>query len=133
MPRASYSDKYTVTVYGNNGKTHVVLDFTSKVIDFSYIAAETEGEPGILLVLAEEELVAVDLGHEDMKMIMMPYLASLHASAVTCSYHASNVPAKLFETLKETGLKQIQDIYTERVNFFKPFFRHFYGNKIIFT
>ena len=41
MPRASYSDKYTVTVYGNNGKTHVVLDFTSKVIDFSYIADET--------------------------------------------------------------------------------------------
>lgn len=34
MPRASYSDKYTVTVHG---KTHVVLDFTSKVIDFVYL------------------------------------------------------------------------------------------------
>ena len=41
MPRASYSEKYTVTVYGSNGKTHAVLDFTSKVIDFIYLESET--------------------------------------------------------------------------------------------
>lgn len=40
MPRASYSEKYTVTVYGSNGKTHVVLDFTSKVIDFTHIESD---------------------------------------------------------------------------------------------
>lgn len=69
-----------------------------------------------MLVLAEEELVAIDLNNDDMKMIPVPYLASLHASAVTCSYHASNVPAKLFESLKEAGLRQIQDVYSERVS-----------------
>lgn len=42
MPRASYSEKYTVTVFESTGKAHTVLDFTSKVIDFIYI----EGEKG---------------------------------------------------------------------------------------
>ncbi|KAL0279473.1 UNVERIFIED_CONTAM: hypothetical protein PYX00_001022 [Menopon gallinae] len=114
MPRASYSEKYTVTVYGNNGKTHVVLDFTSKVIDFTYIESETEDELGILLVLAEEELVAVDLSSDDMKMISLPYLASLHASAVTCSYHASGVRDILYELLKEAGQLQIKDMYSNK-------------------
>ena len=76
------------------------------------------GEPGILLVLAEEELIAVDLNNEDMKMILLPYLASLHASAVTCSYHVSNVPKQLHESLKEAGLRQMQDFYSDRVIIF---------------
>lgn len=50
-----------------------------------------------------------------MKMILLPYLASLHASAVTCSYHVSDVPAHLYDMLKEAGLQQIQDVYSERV------------------
>ena len=33
MPRASYSDRNTVTIQQGSNK-HVVLDFTSKVIDF---------------------------------------------------------------------------------------------------
>lgn len=32
MPRASYSDRNTVTI--QQGSKHAVLDFTSKVIDF---------------------------------------------------------------------------------------------------
>lgn len=32
MPRASYGDRYTITVM--HGDSHVVLDFTSKVVDF---------------------------------------------------------------------------------------------------
>lgn len=79
-------------------------------------------ESGILLVLAEEELIAVDLGNDDMKMILLPYLASLHASAVTCSYHASDVPKELYDSLKEGGLKQIQDVYSQRVCFTVFFF-----------
>lgn len=33
MPRASYGDKYTVTIMQGDAE-HIVLDFTSKVIDF---------------------------------------------------------------------------------------------------
>lgn len=32
MPRASYSDRYTITTM--HGESHVVFDFTSKVVDF---------------------------------------------------------------------------------------------------
>lgn len=83
-----------------------------------------EDELGILLVLAEEELVAVDLSSEDMKMIPLPYLASLHASAVTCSYHASGVRDVLYELLKETGHLQIKDMYSNKVRSNEIWFRN---------
>lgn len=69
------------------------------------------------MVLAEEELIAIDLSDHDMKMILLPYLASLHASAVTCSYHVSDVNKQLFDSLKDAGLKQIQDVYSEKASF----------------
>ena len=39
---------------------HSVFDLTSKVIDFSVITEEN-GDPTTLVILAEEELVLVDL------------------------------------------------------------------------
>lgn len=47
------------------------------------------GEPEALVVLADEEVVAIDLLCEDWKMMSLPYMVSLHASAVTCSQHVS--------------------------------------------
>lgn len=44
MPRASYSDRHTITV--QRGQKHVVFDFTSKVIDFFTIDA-TDDETGM--------------------------------------------------------------------------------------
>lgn len=46
MPRASFSDRHTITA--QQGKKHVVFDFTSKVIDFFTIAA-TDGEKGMFM------------------------------------------------------------------------------------
>lgn len=76
-----------------------------KVIDFIVIESnsqdaeddenQTNGiakcEPDALVVLAEEELVVLDLQSKDWKMINLPYLVSLHASAVTCSQHVSGI------------------------------------------
>ena len=42
---------------------HSVFDLTSKVIDFSVITEES-GDPTTLVILAEEELVLVDLTTE---------------------------------------------------------------------
>jgi len=39
MPRASHGDKYTVTIMQGDAE-HVVLDFTSKVIDFITICSD---------------------------------------------------------------------------------------------
>lgn len=49
----------------------------------------SHNEPEALIVLADEELVAIDLLSDDWKMMNLPYLVSMHASAVTCSQHVS--------------------------------------------
>lgn len=86
MQRASYGDRHTITVMVK-GK-HVVFDFTSKVIDFFTVFSKEEdgkdipASPEALIVLAEEEIVAIDLTNSEWKMMALPYLVSLHASAV---------------------------------------------------
>ncbi|GFG32827.1 hypothetical protein Cfor_06328 [Coptotermes formosanus] len=116
MPRASYSDRHTITV--QHGKRHVVFDFTSKVIDFFTVAIDPDDrefdEPEALIVLLEEELMAIDLLSDDWRMLSLPYLVSLHASAVTCSQHVSGVPRDLWNSIVLAGKRQTQDIYSDR-------------------
>ncbi len=121
MPRASYGDKFTVTVMKNSGggsagsdedgggesggeddddgSKHSVLDLTSKVVDF-LLAGKT------LLVLAEEELVAVDLSEESWPPVPSPYLNAIHASAVTCLAHATDVTPRVAQWLREAAAKE---------------------------
>lgn len=116
MPRASYSDRHTITVI--HGKKHVVFDFTSRVIDFFTVDIDPEDrefdEPEALIVLLEEEIVAIDLLSDDWRMLSLPYLVSLHASAVTCSQHVSGIPQELYDNIVAAGKKQTQDIYSDR-------------------
>lgn len=58
LPRASYGDKHTVSILQDN-TVKVVLDFTSKVVDFFSI--HENNTLSALLVLCEEEVVVVDL------------------------------------------------------------------------
>lgn len=67
-----------------------------------------------MIVLAEEEIVAIDLLSEDWKMMNLPYLVSLHASAVTCSQHVNGVPEDLWEQLKDAGRAQTNHLYSNR-------------------
>ena len=62
MARASYGDKHTVTLMKGEEK-HTVFDLTSKVQDFAVIFHQTSNNnsPQSLVILCEEELVAVDL------------------------------------------------------------------------
>ncbi|XP_038618445.1 lethal(2) giant larvae protein homolog 1 [Tachyglossus aculeatus] len=108
MPRASYGDRHCVTVL--QGQTLVTLDFTSRVIDFFTVYnTEVEEEfdnPSALVVLVEEELVVLDLQTPGWPTVPAPYLAPLHSSAITCSYHISNVPLKLWERIISAGEQQ---------------------------
>ncbi|KAF7243084.1 hypothetical protein EYD10_10569 [Varanus komodoensis] len=108
MPRASYGDRHCVTVL--QGQTLVTLDFTSRVIDFFTVCGtEVEEEfdnPTALVVLVEEELVAIDLQTPGWPTIPAPYLAPLHSSAITCSCHISNIPLKLWERIISAGEQQ---------------------------
>jgi len=88
MQRASYGDRHTITVMTK--EKHLVFDFTSKIIDFFTVFSKEEEEnnenlinPEALIVLAEEELVAIDLTNPEWKMMALPYLVSLHASSVS--------------------------------------------------
>lgn len=118
LPRTNYSDRYTVSVI--HGDNHVAFDFTSKVIDYYLIESRAEcddgnnGETETLLVLTEEELVAVDLINEKWQMLSLPYLVSLHASAVTCTQYVSGIPELLWEQLKQAGKIQTNHLYSKR-------------------
>ncbi|XP_062330381.1 LLGL scribble cell polarity complex component 2 isoform X2 [Osmerus eperlanus] len=103
MPRASYGDRHCISVIHN--KTHVALDFTSRIIDYFVIrdGPQHAGDPSALVVLVEEELVVVDLQTEGWPVIQTPYLVPLHCSAITCSHHASAIPLKLWERLQAAG------------------------------
>uniref|UniRef100_A0A4W4EGS5 LLGL scribble cell polarity complex component 2 n=1 Tax=Electrophorus electricus TaxID=8005 RepID=A0A4W4EGS5_ELEEL len=106
MPRASYGDRHCISVV--HSKAHVALDFTSRIIDF-FVIREGEhhkGDPSALMVLAEEELVVVDLQNEGWPVFHTPYLVPLHCSAITCSHHVSAIPLKLWERVQAAGKLQ---------------------------
>uniref|UniRef100_A0A8C3GBF1 LLGL scribble cell polarity complex component 2 n=1 Tax=Cyclopterus lumpus TaxID=8103 RepID=A0A8C3GBF1_CYCLU len=98
MPRASYGDRHCITVI--HSKTHVALDFTSRIIDFFL---DCPLYPSALVVLVEEELVVIDLQTEGWPVIQTPYLVPLHSSAITCSHHVSAIPLKLWERVLAAG------------------------------
>uniref|UniRef100_A0A668ANZ9 LLGL scribble cell polarity complex component 2 n=1 Tax=Myripristis murdjan TaxID=586833 RepID=A0A668ANZ9_9TELE len=101
MPRASYGDRHCISVI--HSKTHVALDFTSRIIDFFVI----RDGPHALVVLVEEELVVIDLQTEGWPVIQTPYLVPLHSSAITCSHHVSSIPLKLWERVIAAGELQL--------------------------
>ncbi|KAK9887726.1 hypothetical protein WA026_000044 [Henosepilachna vigintioctopunctata] len=145
LARATYSDKYTVSVLHGEDK-HVCLDFTSKadnessdgeslknkVIDFIIIDSKPQkeedgdenlvnggtvsqrSEPDALIVLAEEELVAIDLECQEWKMMCLPYLVSLHASAITCSHYVTGVAEELWGLLMDAGRAQTSHLYSTK-------------------
>ncbi|KAK2506736.1 hypothetical protein MC885_010136 [Smutsia gigantea] len=97
MPRASYGDRHCISVVHDGQQT--AFDFTSRVIDFTVL---TEVDPAA----AEEELVVIDLQTAGWPAVQLPYLASLHCSAITCSHHVSNIPLKLWERIIAAGSRQ---------------------------
>ncbi|XP_023600503.1 lethal(2) giant larvae protein homolog 2 isoform X7 [Myotis lucifugus] len=105
MPRASYGDRHCISVVHNGQQT--AFDFTSRVIDFTVLSevdpAAAFDDPYALVVLAEEELVVMDLRADGWPPVQPPYLASLHCSAITCSHHVSNIPLKLWERIIAAG------------------------------
>lgn len=93
MPRASFGDKCTVAVHKKNKQ--LVFDCSSRVIDIiaidsDYLDDEPQN-PHTLLILCEEELVAIDLAHPDWLPFSLPYLCALHASPITACTHVAGL------------------------------------------
>ncbi|XP_014664113.1 PREDICTED: lethal(2) giant larvae protein homolog 1-like [Priapulus caudatus] len=108
MPRASYGDRHTVTVM--RGDKHVAFEFTSKFVDCLVLSsgdADAEhDDPHTLVVLADEEVVLIDLETDGWPTFKLPYLQSPHASAIMCTTHCSNVPEALWNNIAAAGEKQ---------------------------
>uniref|UniRef100_A0A8D1IVQ8 LLGL scribble cell polarity complex component 2 n=1 Tax=Sus scrofa TaxID=9823 RepID=A0A8D1IVQ8_PIG len=107
MPRASYGDRHCISVVHDGQQT--AFDFTSRIIDFTVLVEADPAafdDPYALVVLAEEELVVIDLQTPGWPPVQPPYLASLHCSAITCSHHVSNIPLKLWERIIAAGSRQ---------------------------
>jgi len=68
--------------------------------------SEGNDEPDSLLILAEEELVAVDLLTPGWPLYRLPYINSIHASSIISSSHIKSVPPSLWERIKTAGYSQ---------------------------
>jgi lethal(2) giant larvae protein len=88
--------------------------FGGSLFNIMVLRAEFD-EPHTLLVLAEEELVAVDLLTEGWPVLRQPYWCSLHSSAVTSSLHVANVPDDFWNKIVDVGQHQFAN-YSTRVS-----------------
>lgn len=112
MPRSAYGDRQCVSVHCEDGHK-VCLDFTSKVIDFFVTFNEDRPEQAeVLIVLLEEELCSFDLTDVALPSVRLPYLHSVHVSAVTCNHLQSQVSADVYERILEAGHQKNGD-YSE--------------------
>lgn len=67
-------------------------------------------------MLLEEELVAVDLTTSDWRAIPLPYLISLHCSAVTALTHVNDISESVWDTLLNIGKRQTQESHLPPVS-----------------
>ena len=111
MPRQLHGDRNTISIIQgiNDTAKHQVLDLTSKIVDF--VVAEQQKA---LIILAEEELVAIDLSDSEWSQFKLPYLSSVHSSPITFSQIYSDVSHELIEKLREIGRKQSIGKYSNR-------------------
>ena len=108
-----------------SGSPHVVYDLSSRIIDFAVIpSVEDEAnekkesgfwsQPSAVVILAEEEMVVVDLRREDWPIFHpQPYLNCLHPSALTCFHHVSCPTQEVYDALKQIGRETCE---TEKIS-----------------
>jgi len=125
VPRASYSDKISISIIQEN-RNHVTLDFTSKIIEFFTVdkpnaltsgtnsASGFNDNPQALFVLLEEEFVAIDLVSDNWPQYKLPYLYSVHSSAVICTHYCNSVSASFYAKLVAIGNGAHLDDYSDR-------------------
>ena len=66
------------------------------------------------MVLVDEEVVLIDLSHTEWLQHKLPYLSSVHSSAITCCQHYSNVSEEVYKQIVESGKKQSAGKFTSK-------------------
>lgn len=88
------------------GNFVVFKTVTIAYIHFCMLFPGSRDDPQALVILAEEELVVLDLETESWPSFRLPYLNSIHSSAITCTHHVSNVPEQLWQKIVSAGYDQ---------------------------
>lgn len=123
MSRSDHRDKNAVTILkkgpDTESKKHHTLDLSSRVIDFIVIpTSKNEDEkydsPEALIVLTEEEIVAIDLLSPEWLQYPLPYLSCIHSSPITYAHYYSDTPADVYEKIEAAGIKQSEGKYSTR-------------------
>ncbi|KAM3182108.1 hypothetical protein ACTXT7_013073 [Hymenolepis weldensis] len=93
-----------VHVFDSDAPEHVCLDFPSPIVDVCPLGP-AGGPINGLLVLCEEEIVAVDLLTPGWPILELPYLNCLHASSITAYGLFTQVDPVFLEGLESIGGK----------------------------
>lgn len=108
LPKESYGDRNGITVKGNIG--HHIFDLDSKVVHLTF---HFSTDP-VLFILCEQELAAIDLSNNSVKLLLPPYLYPLHFSPVTTFSLITNLDDNIFKILNSTDLKQACNNFSRR-------------------
>ncbi len=70
--------------------------------------------PSTLIVLVEEEIVLIDLTSTEWLQYKLPYLSSVHSSAITCCQHYGGISEELYQQIIEAGKVQNSGKFTTK-------------------
>ena len=96
-----WSHSYILKKKYYSEENHVCFVLTSKILDFIIVESDVNTMPDSIIILAEEEIVFIDLVTRGWPEWQAPYLTSLHASAITCLSHQSELDPGVLETLEQ--------------------------------
>ncbi|THD19991.1 putative inorganic pyrophosphatase [Fasciola hepatica] len=102
MPNSGRRPNTPMHVFDPDAPEHVCLDLPSRLVDLLPIGP-VGGPAQMLLLLCEEELVAVDLMTPGWPFIRPPYLTCLHTAAITAYSLVTQVNTKILTALEAAG------------------------------
>lgn len=100
-------DFFTTTPVPPEEPSEDVVDSARPLTAGEILPQTVQQEASALIVVADEEMVAIDLTDPTWKMIKLPYLVSLHASAVTCTQYISYVDEEVYNNIVTAGMNII--------------------------
>ncbi|GAV09397.1 hypothetical protein RvY_18944 [Ramazzottius varieornatus] len=100
-----FNDHHSITV--QQGERHTALDFPSAVVDFVLLddgALAVPSDAHTLVVLLENQLIAIDLTSDKYPEIVAPYVTHIHAPITSLELY-QEVPHHVMNGLREVGKK----------------------------
>jgi len=83
---------------------------------FNYLMFEFILGCSFIIILAEEEIVCIDLSTEDWPLVQLPYLVSIHASAITFTTFVSDLNEDLWNNIIAIGNLQNENNFSSNVS-----------------